>query len=357
MFRIVSVLVLFVVLFTGTAHAQSDIPQRTWREWYVILQDRNYPTPETVILQAVAVELGLNATDPRVRRYAVGLSEVNITAPFLAAKYLEAGYRILDSLSEFYVYTWYDYNSVYCVIRPHLSETHIQWLRDTFINEAKRRAIERGVESWRIPYETGWWGHASTCDTMPTPTPTPVPNVLEQAATLMASTPTGEGLMISWQELGTIAEWQVLREGVYAHYDPNRERIVFNQRYYEEFSVDLLAAVLAHEIVHAYLHQVAREGRPLASKEGCEAEEVLAYAVGLVWWYERFGIAGKPNPNQLDQGQNHMLEIWLKAAASQVQAGLSDEEATTAVLALIRKEAEGTHHIGYCDTYPSIKRN
>ena len=361
MFRVVSLLILLLVLTSGTAHAQSPqpvLPQRTWHEWYVILQDSGV-TFDYVARQKLAEHWGVSPTDPRVLRATDNFTEYTITAPFLAAKYLEAGYDIRASraLYEFYAHAWSNYAEVFCFIRHRLSDEQIRWMRDVFENEAARRAAgawTNTVYNWYVYIDRCNPDGTVMADPSAQATPTPV---LHQAATVMATTPTGQGLMASWQELGTVVEWKALREGTYAHYDPNRERIVFNQRYYQEFSVDLLAAVLAHEIIHAYLHQVAREGRPLASKEGCEAEEVLAYTVGLVWWYERFGIAGKPNPNQLDQGQNHMLEIWLKAAASQVQAGLSEEEATAAVLALIRKEAEGTHHIGYCDTYPSVKRD
>ncbi|MCY4437913.1 MAG: hypothetical protein OXE05_11345, partial [Chloroflexi bacterium] len=174
-----------------------------------------------------------------------------------------------------------------------------------------------------------------------------------QAATVMATTPTGQGLMASWQELGTVVEWKALREGTYAHYDPNRERIVLNQRYAQDFSLDLMAAVLAHEIIHAYYHQVVREGSAPTSKEECIVEEVLAIAVDLVWWYERFGIYGKPSPNQLDQGQNYMLEIWLKAAAQHAASNNPSDNAVAVVMEYMYEEIKDKPHVLYCDSFPS----
>ena len=297
---------------------------------------------------------GIDRDSYAMERYVDVFTAHFIVAPFLASKYLEAGYDIYNgpALYEFYLHMLNDYTEVYCFIRPILSREQQLWIRNVFEAEAQRRAGNEWTNTAYAWASRHACGEGGTDFLPPTPTPTPVPNVLEQAAEIMSSTSTGAGLYQSWVDSGAIATWEVLEnDNYYAIYRASDNRIVFNLTRYDDFSLDMLAAVLAHEIIHAWVHQVGRGGEYPTSQEECELEEVLAYTVGLVWWHEKFGVSGKSNPNEMEAGQNRLMEAWLHHAARNTATGLSDEEALMSVLRLIQEQADGTHHVNYCGYY------
>ena len=101
--------------------------------------------------------------------------------------------------------------------------------------------------------------------------------------------------------------------GVYARYSVARHVIEIDDRWLD-VDETTLAAVIAHEATHA---QDAVSGYLASGGEtACIDSEVRAFRTAALFWLDRYGRAGKPNPtNDIERQLNSISERQLRDPA------------------------------------------
>ena len=206
---------------------------------------------------------------------------------------------------------------VWCTIYPHLSNLNRQELHSFLQSFQLATAASFSFDRCQV---------TASVQPTPRPQPTPTPTPRPTPAPTQYIDPALAGVIRALQnpEYGKVLH-QALRESNVVHvgykdlaylgysiasFKPTLEgdQIFLGDSVRNE-SVDAKAAMLAHEIYHAWFWAT---GRHVRSVEGCYEEEIQATRAHAKWWYERFGESGKPRPSGEERKFNAAVARWLE---------------------------------------------
>ncbi len=141
---------------------------------------------------------------------------------------------------------------------------------------------------------------------VPTPTPIPEPYIdprLESAIRVMRTTEIGELMWQYFLHSGADATFADLPERRHGEYSSTNHEVRVASR--ARHDLPFVAAILVHEIAHAWISAHAEE--KYLGVEGCFEEEELAFKLEMRWWLEYYGRGGKDGSHSQDQLLTHYL--------------------------------------------------
>ena len=95
------------------------------------------------------------------------------------------------------------------------------------------------------------------------------------------------------------------RVGGWGSYSPSHNVITISEEL-KGYSNQVLALVLVHEAFHVLSHGM-RGGQRQATAAECLQEEVNAFRLSALWWYEWYGRNGKSSPNRVERSMNNLM--------------------------------------------------
>lgn len=255
--------------------------------------------------------------DQGLTKYWIDLSMRQLEVVFgtytWACKTVKAlGYPVTQNFETAYWKSQSFLHFVWCVIEPNLDEDQQAYMESALSTYPGNRG-----NAWNDYLLSDCrQGLTAAAQAIPTPTPdptatpTPAPYVdprLESAIRVMRTTETGEDAWRWFLASGasmTIVDFPESREyRVYGAHSPADRRIDIAPSIRHD--LPWVAAVLVHEIVHAWIDAFAVED--YTGAEGCFDEEILAFSLEAKWWLEYYGRGGRSGRHR----ENGILFMYL----------------------------------------------
>ena len=98
--------------------------------------------------------------------------------------------------------------------------------------------------------------------------------------------------------------------GGWGSYSPLRNVITISEEL-RGYSNQVLASILIHEAFHVLSHELRGGQRQVTAAE-CLQEEVNAFRLSALWWYEWYGSYGKRGPNRVERSMNNLMRAWAR---------------------------------------------